>query len=103
MWPCSKGNRSRRYLRLRHWSRLKFFRPMTASATSFLSSKSTVQWGVRHIWLADPDDRKLFTYGDAGLHEVIELRLPEYEIAITLADLFGAPCKPLRAFKMSRF
>jgi Uma2 family endonuclease len=24
------------------------------------------QWGVRHIWLADPDCRKLFTYGDAG-------------------------------------
>src|SRR5438132_11484624 len=33
------------------------------------------QWGVRHIWLADPEDRKLFTYGETGLHEVIELSL----------------------------
>src|SRR5579862_5081572 len=45
------------------------------------------QWGVRHIWIADPEDRKLFTYGETGLHEVIELRLPEYEIVLTLADV----------------
>ena len=48
------------------------------------------QWGVRHIWLADPDNRKLFTYGDAGLHEVTELNLPEHAIVLTLADVFGA-------------
>jgi Uma2 family endonuclease len=48
------------------------------------------QWGVRHIWLADPDSRKLFTYGDAGLHEVTELSLPEHGIVLTLADVFGA-------------
>ena len=47
-------------------------------------------WGVRHIWIADPEDRKLFTYGETGLHEVTELRLPDYEIALTLADIFGA-------------
>jgi Uma2 family endonuclease len=48
------------------------------------------QWGVRHIWIADPDDRKLFTYGDTGLHEVKELCLPEYEITLTHAIIFGA-------------
>lgn len=48
------------------------------------------QWGVRHIWIADPEDRKLFTYGDAGLHEGNELRLPEYEITIAYTDIFGA-------------
>jgi Uma2 family endonuclease len=48
------------------------------------------QWGVDHIWIVDPDNRKLFTYGESGLHEVIELRLPEYEISLTLADIFGA-------------
>ena len=47
------------------------------------------QWGVRHIWLADPDSRKLFTYGDAGLHEVTELSLPQHGIVLTLADVFG--------------
>ena len=48
------------------------------------------RWGVRHVWLADPDSRKLFTYGDAGLHEVTELSLPEHGIVLTLADVFGA-------------
>jgi len=48
------------------------------------------QWGVRHIWLADPDSRKLFTYGDAGLHEVTELSLPAHGIVLTLADVFGS-------------
>ncbi len=48
------------------------------------------QWGVRHIWLADPEDRKLFTYGETGLHEVKELSLPEYKITLTHADIFGA-------------
>jgi Uma2 family endonuclease len=48
------------------------------------------QWGVGHIWIVDPDDRKLFTYGENGLHEVIELRLPEYGITLSLAEIFGA-------------
>jgi Uma2 family endonuclease len=48
------------------------------------------QWGVRHIWLADPEDRKLFTYGDTGLHEVKVLVLPDYDITLTHAAIFGA-------------
>ena len=48
------------------------------------------QWGVRNIWIADPEDRKLFTYGETGLHEVKELGLPEYDIMLTYADIFGA-------------
>ena len=49
-----------------------------------------LQWGVRHIWIADPEDRKLFTYGDTGLHEVKKLCLPEYDIALTHVNIFGA-------------
>jgi Uma2 family endonuclease len=47
------------------------------------------QRGVRHIWVADPEDRKVFTYGDAGLHEVTELALPGHAIVLTLTDIFG--------------
>jgi Uma2 family endonuclease len=47
------------------------------------------RWGVKHIWTADPEDRKLFTYGETGLHEVIELSLPEYGVTLTAADIFG--------------
>jgi Uma2 family endonuclease len=47
------------------------------------------QWGVRHIWIADPDSRKFFTYGDAGLHETTSLTLPEHGVTLSLADIFG--------------
>ena len=45
---------------------------------------------MRHIWLADPDSRKLFTYVDAGLHEVTELSLPGHGIVLTLTDVFAS-------------
>lgn len=47
-------------------------------------------WGVQYIWIADPEDRKLFTYGETGLHEVKELRLPEYDITLSHVNIFGA-------------
>jgi len=48
------------------------------------------QWGVKHIWIADPEDRKFLTYGTDGLHEVNELALPEYGITLRKQDIFGA-------------
>ncbi len=51
-------------------------------------------WGVRHIWIADPEDRKLFAYGAAGLHEVNELELPEYGIVLTKTELFAPARRP---------
>jgi Uma2 family endonuclease len=48
------------------------------------------RWGVKNIWAVDPEDRKLFTYGEAGLHEVAEFWLPRYEITLTHTDIFGA-------------
>jgi Uma2 family endonuclease len=47
------------------------------------------QWGVPNIWVADPEDRKLFTYGANGLHEVTALELPEYQITFTSEQIFG--------------
>jgi Uma2 family endonuclease len=47
-------------------------------------------WGVTHIWVVDPEDRKLFTYGETGLREVDGFRLPEHGILITPIDLFRA-------------
>jgi Uma2 family endonuclease len=45
-------------------------------------------WGVRHIWAVDPEDRKLFLSGDDGLHEVPELRLPEFRITLSKKEIF---------------
>ena len=47
-------------------------------------------WRVRHIWLADPERRKLFIYAADGLHEVTEFVLAEHAITLTAAEIFGA-------------
>jgi len=44
-------------------------------------------WGVEHVWLIDPEERKLFAYDASGLHPVAALQLPRYESSISLADL----------------
>ncbi len=49
-----------------------------------------LKWGVKHIWAADPEDRKLFTYGHEGLHETTQLALPEYGLVIEGSTLFAA-------------
>lgn len=47
------------------------------------------QWGVANIWVADPEDRKLFVYGTNGLHEVEQLELPQYAIVLTKDAIFA--------------
>ena len=44
-------------------------------------------WGVRHVWLVDPETRSLYTYGDSGLRETDSFQLPEYGVRITLDDV----------------
>ncbi|MFN0165551.1 MAG: Uma2 family endonuclease [Bryobacteraceae bacterium] len=46
-------------------------------------------WGVAHIWVADPEDRKLLVYRGDGLHEVEQLELPEFGIVLSKNDIFG--------------
>jgi Uma2 family endonuclease len=46
-------------------------------------------WGVRHVWLVDPHRRKLDVYGSGTLSEVPALEIPEYDVRITSADIFG--------------
>lgn len=47
------------------------------------------QWGVANIWVADPEDRKLFVYGTNGLHEVEQLELPQYGMVLTKRAIFS--------------
>ncbi|MCX6590585.1 MAG: Uma2 family endonuclease [Acidobacteria bacterium] len=49
-------------------------------------------WGVPHIWLVDPDSKRLQVYSAAGLANVEALELPAYGARIALADLMlGLP------------
>lgn len=44
-------------------------------------------WGVAHIWLIDPIEKRLYSYDATGLHPVPTLQLPRYDFAISLTDL----------------
>ena len=46
-------------------------------------------WGVAHVWLADPEDRKFFVYSAQGLHETTAFEMPAHGIVLTLDSVFG--------------
>jgi Uma2 family endonuclease len=47
-------------------------------------------WGVPHIWLIDPQTRKLAELGSDGLRFVHSLRMPEQGAEIAYAEIFPA-------------
>ena len=46
-------------------------------------------WGVPHIWLVDPRRRTLQVYTEGALTEVPSLRIPEFDVQLTGAEIFG--------------
>ena len=46
-----------------------------------------VDWGVAHVWLADPDTRIFYLF-DHALHEVPSYQIPELNLEVTPADIF---------------
>jgi len=47
------------------------------------------RWGVAHVWVADPEDRKLLVYRGDGLHEVEQLELPEFGVVLSKEAIFS--------------
>jgi Uma2 family endonuclease len=46
-------------------------------------------WGVQHMWLVEPELKKLYVYDRGSLTEVAQLVLPEFAFAVSASDLFG--------------
>jgi Uma2 family endonuclease len=46
------------------------------------------RWGVTHIWLVDPQRKRLSEYTEAGLLQHASLKLPEFDFEISSAELF---------------
>ena len=44
--------------------------------------------GVPHVWLVDPQLKRLYEYTDAGLLQHPALRLPEFDFEISAQELF---------------
>jgi len=49
-------------------------------------------WGVKHVWLVDPRQRRMYTCGN-GLTEVASLRVLEFDLEILPGDIFGPVCE----------
>ena len=45
-------------------------------------------WGVRHIWVVDPQVKRLYEYSEAGLLQFPALRLPEFDFEVFAQELF---------------
>ena len=45
-------------------------------------------WGVPHIWLADPWQKQFSVYADNGLTAVPSLQIPDFDLEIPPADMF---------------
>jgi Uma2 family endonuclease len=46
-------------------------------------------WGVQHIWLVEPELKRIHVYDNGSLTQVSRLELPQFGFAVTAADLFG--------------
>jgi Uma2 family endonuclease len=46
------------------------------------------RWGVKHVWLVDPQRKRLHEYTEAGLLQHASLRLPEFDFEISSEELF---------------
>jgi Uma2 family endonuclease len=46
------------------------------------------RWGVRHIWLVDPESRTFSIYRGGSLLATDKLEISEHNLTITIADLF---------------
>ncbi len=47
------------------------------------------EFGVAHIWLIDPEKRKLYCYTDGNVIAVREFTLPEYSVTISHESIFS--------------
>ena len=45
-------------------------------------------WGVRHIWLVEPELKRIHVYDHGSLTAVSRLELPQFSFAVTAQELF---------------
>jgi Uma2 family endonuclease len=46
-------------------------------------------WGVEHVWVVQPELKKLHVYQAGGLEQVSQYQLPNFAFSVTAAELFA--------------
>lgn len=46
------------------------------------------EWGVRHLWMVNPEARKLYVYEKGALREVDSFEVLEFELRVTATEIF---------------
>jgi Uma2 family endonuclease len=46
-------------------------------------------WGVRHVWLIEPERKRIHVYDQGSLTAVSRLELPQFGFAVTAHELFA--------------
>ena len=46
------------------------------------------RWGVRHVWLIDPEARSLYSFAEDALKETSHLAIPEFSTELTREQVF---------------
>ena len=45
-------------------------------------------WGVRHVWVVEPELKKFYVYTATGLTQVSQFDLPQFGFLVIAAELF---------------
>jgi Uma2 family endonuclease len=62
--------------------------PTDPTADTLQKLEEYSSWGVSHIWLIDPESRRLFVYEQSALKGVNKLEVPELQAEIPATSIF---------------
>jgi len=73
------------------WIVCEIISPSESYSRLFFKLDRYREWGVEHIWVIDPDQRRMNVYKEEGLLRVKRFEIPEIRLSIGPEALFDEP------------
>jgi Uma2 family endonuclease len=70
------------------WIAVEVLSPTDPTADTLQKMEEYRSWGLAHVWLIDPESRRLFVYDQSSLKRVNQFELPELRIEISATSIF---------------
>ena len=70
------------------WIAIEILSPKDPTADTLQKLEEYSSWGVAHIWLVDPESRRLFVYEQSSLRGVDKFELHELQAEIPTKSIF---------------